>query len=226
MELNEIKSIWKDYDNKLEKALKINQHCVEQIQMQKIKSRLAPLFWHRVIELALHSAATLLLLIFLSRNATHFGYAASALLLILFYAVAAINCVKQINIINRMDYSNDIVSIQSSLVLLQTNMVNHARLAVLCIPTFLAYPVVVSKAIKDFQLTAFADFDIIAQSGGSWWNAQLIASLVLIPLCTWFYNEVSYKNIHKKMVKNFIEKTSGKRVARAMQFAQELNNLK
>ena len=226
MELNEIRSIWQAYDSKLEKTLKLNQHCLEIIQSHNVKSKLAPLFWHRIIELTLHTIALFLLVGFLYMNFFEFRYAASAVLLIAFYMVAIVNCLKQINIIRQMDYSNDIVSIQSSLVMLQTNIINHARLAVLCIPTFLAYPVVVSKAIADFNIKTFGDFDIIAQSHGSWWTAQLAASIVLIPLCIWFYREVSYKNIHKEWVKNTIEKYAGTRVKKAMQFIKELESLK
>jgi hypothetical protein len=226
MELNEIKSMWKAYDNKLEKTLQFNERFVSLIQTQKVKSKIEPMFWHRIVEISFHSIALLLLFGFLYVNFSDFPYAASAVLLIAFYTVAIINCAKQISIIKGMDFSNDIVNIQSSLVMLQTNLLNHARLAVLCIPTFLAYPVVISRAIADLHLNFFSDFDIIRQSNGSWWTAQLVSSIVLIPLCTWFYTQISYRNLHKKFVKDFIEKSSGKRVTKAMQFVKELDDLK
>jgi hypothetical protein len=226
MELKEIKSIWEAYDSRLEKTLQFNQRFVTLIQTQKVKSKIEPMLWHRIVEISFHSIAVLLLLIFLSMNFFDFPYAASAILLLAFYTVAIINCLKQINIIKRMDFSNDIINIQSSLVMLQTNLVNHAKLAVLCIPTFLAYPVVVSRAIADFNLGFFSDFDIIRQSNGSWWTAQLVSSIVLIPLCIWFYTQISHKNLHKKFVKDFIQKSSGKRVVKAMQFVKELEELK
>jgi hypothetical protein len=226
MELNEIKSMWQSYDAKLEKTLKLNLHCLKLIQAQKVRSKLTPLFWQRAIEITFHAIAIFLLTGFLYKNFFQFPYAASAIVLMAFYIVAFLNCLKQIKIINRFDYSNDIVSIQSSLVILQTNILNHARLVILCIPTFLAYPAVVSKAIKDLDLKAFAEFDIIAKSNGSWWTAQLVASIVLIPLCVWFYREVSYKNIHKKRVKDFIQKSSGTRVRKAIEFIKELESLK
>ena len=53
MELSEVKSIWQSYDSKLEKTLKLNLHFLELIQSQKIKSKLAPVFWQRVIEITL-----------------------------------------------------------------------------------------------------------------------------------------------------------------------------
>src|SRR5215218_7231756 len=119
MELNEIKSIWQAYDLKLEKTLKLNLHFLSLIQAQKIKSQLGPLIWQRAIELVFHSAAIVLLLGFLIYNFFLWPYAISAICLLIFYVLAFSNCIRQIIIIKRMDYSNDIVAIQSSLVMLQ-----------------------------------------------------------------------------------------------------------
>jgi hypothetical protein len=226
MELNELKSMWQTYDAKLERTLKLNQRVVEELQSHKVRSKLAPLLWQRAIELAFHSAAIVLLSVFFYWNFYNFPYAASALLLIAFYTIALLNAIKQIRIIKQMDYSNDVISIQSSLVILQTNFLNYARLTVLCLPTFLAYPVVVSKALKDLNLKMFGDFDIIAASQGNWWNAQFISTIVLIPLCIWVYQQISYKNIDKAWVKKFIQRSSGARVRKSIEFMNELQSLK
>ena len=226
MELNELKSMWHTYDAKIEKTLKLNQRFFEIMQSQKVKSGLTPLLWQRIIELAFHTAAIVLLSIFLYWNFYELPYAASAVLLIAFYTVALVNCIKQIRIIKQMDYSNDLVSIQSSLVILQTNLLNYARLTILCIPAFLAYPVVVSKALKDFHFKSFGNFDIIAASNGNWWTAQFFSTIVLIPLCIWVYKEISYKNIDKEWVKDFIQISSGKRVRKSIEFMNELESLR
>lgn len=226
MELNELKSMWQTYDAKIEKTLKLNQRVVEEVQSQKVKSKLTPLLGQRITELAFHSAALALLTVFLYWNFYNFPYAASAVLLIAFYTVCLSNAVKQIKIIKQMDYSNDVISIQSSLVMLQTNTLNYARLTVLCLPTLLAYPPVVSKALKDLHLTIFGNFDIIAASHGNWWTAQFFSTIVLIPLSIWIYKQVSYKNIDKGWVKDFIQMSSGTRVRKSIEFMNELESLK
>src|SRR5437868_11099 len=99
MELNEIKSMWQAYDRKLEKTLQFNERFVQLIQTQKVRAKIQPMFWHRIVEISFHSVALLLLLGFLSVNFFDFPYAASAVLLIAFYSVATINCLKQISII-------------------------------------------------------------------------------------------------------------------------------
>ncbi|MGH2646886.1 MAG: hypothetical protein ACRDE8_04930, partial [Ginsengibacter sp.] len=190
----------------------------ELIQAQKVKSKLTPLLWQRVVEIILHIIVIFWLIGFLYKNLLQFPYAVSAIALIAFYIIAFINCVRQIIIIKQMDYSSDIVTIQSSLVMLRTHIVDYMRLTFLCIPTYLAYPIIAFKALTNF--------DIVSRLQGSWWAGQIIFSIILIPVCIWLYNQVSYKNIHKKWVKYIIQKSSGTRVAKAMEFIRELEILK
>ena len=226
MELNEIKTIWQSYDAKLEQSLKLNQRCVELLQNQKAKSELNPIFWGRVTELVLHVIVFFLLLLFLGANAQQTPYAISAVMLMVFYVIAIVNCIKQITIIHSIDFSKDVVSIQSALAMLQSHILHYARLSVLCLPLFLAFPMVVSEAIKDLNLQYFADFDIMRHSNGNWYKAQVIATIAMLPMCIWIYTQATYKNIHKNWVKQFIEKSSGTGVRKAMEFVAELQELK
>lgn len=226
MELDDIKPMWQSYEGKLEKAVRLNMRFVELIETQKMKSNIAPLIWRRTAEAIIQTVCIFFLLAFLYRNLFQIVYAVSAIVLIAFYAVAFTNSIKQLIIIRRMDYSNDLITIQSALIMLQTNNLNYARLVVLFIPACLAFPSVLTKAIKDFHIKALADFDIIALSNGHWWTAQLAATLSLIPLCIWCYTQLSYKNIDKKWVKDFIQRSSGTRVRKAVEFMKELHSLK
>jgi hypothetical protein len=226
MELDELKEIWLSNNIKLEKSVKLNEQSVDRIQALKLTSKLAPLYRQRVIECIFHAAAILILLVFLFKNIFEFRYAASAIVLLSFYAITFLNTLKQIRIIKNMDYSKDLATIQSSLVILQTHMLNYARLTVLFIPTLLAYPVILTRLIRDFHIKALGDFDIITQSHGNWWSAQLIAFIVLVPLGVWFYREVSYKNLQTEWVKKFIQKSSGVRVTKALEFLKELQSQK
>ena len=218
MELSEIKSMWRAYDIKLEKSLRLNLHCLEIIQAQKVKSKLTPLLWQRVAEIILHVIVIVWLINFLYNNFFQSPYEVSAIVLIVFYLIAFINCLKQIITIKQMDYSNDVITIQSSLVMLQTHIVDYMRLTFLCIPTYLAYPVIAFKALTNF--------DVVSQLHGAWWTGQIIFSIILVPVCVWLYMQVSYKNVHKKWVKFIIQQSSGTRVTKALEFISELEALK
>jgi hypothetical protein len=226
MELDELKTMWLSNDAKLERSLKMNEQSIDLIQAQKLTSRLTPLYRQRVVECIFHSIAIIVLIAFVFTNISELPYALSAVALLAFYTTTLMNALKQINLIKDLDFNNNLVTMQSSLVMLQTHIVNYAKLAVLFIPSFLAYPVILTKIIKDFDIKALAEFDIIEKSNGSWWTLELVGLIILVPLGIWFYKEVSYKNMDQKWVKNFIQKSSGTRVTKALEFLKELQDLK
>ena len=226
MELDDLKSMWLSDNEKLERRLKVNEQKIELMQAQKIESSIAPLFWKQGIICFLHGIVILLLVVFIIQNITEIPYALSGFLLLAFYSILFSDAWKQMKIIKGLDYNADLVSLQSSLLRLQTHIVRYARLAVLLIPALLAFPVVATKVIKDYKVSMWSDFDIIRQSNGNWWTAQIIATIVLVPLGIWFYREISFRNIHKKWVKDFIRKFSGARVTKSLEFLHELQGLK
>ena len=109
---------------------------------------------------------------------------------------------------------------------IKLHSLQFVRLSVFFIPALLAFPVVISKSIIDLKLTSIWRFDIIKQTHGNWWTVQVIASVILIPLGVWFYNQVNYKNVQKKWVSNLIEKVSGKSVRKSIEYIRELEVLK
>jgi hypothetical protein len=218
MELAEIKSLWQSYDRKLEKSLQLNLRCLELIQAQKVKSKLKPLFWLRTAETLVHVVVVYWLITFLFRNFTEWPLALSALSLLVFFGLAMINGIRQLIIIKQMDYSDDIITIQSSLVLLRTHIVDYVKLTFLALPTWLAYPIVGLKAL--------GGIDIAYLLHGNWWTGQIIFTILSIPVCIWLYSQVSYQNIHKAWVRFIIEKSAGNTVSKAMEFIHELEALK
>jgi hypothetical protein len=226
MELDELRSAWISNNEKLEKKIRINEAQIELIQKQRIASKLAPLFWQRIVEMAFHAVFIVLLLVFLFQHIGQPPYAISAIALLGFYSLLFINALNLARIVRNIDYNQDLGALQRALTLLQTRFMNYAKMTVLFIPVFLSYPVVVSKVIQDYHINALAEFDVIAKSNGSWWTMQLVVLCVMTPLGIWFYREVNYRNMHKKWVRDFIRKSSGKRVEKAMAFLNELQHLK
>tara|TARA_R110002020_G_scaffold173061_2_gene363719 strand:+ start:1660 stop:2343 length:684 start_codon:yes stop_codon:yes gene_type:complete len=226
MELNEMKEAWRNNDLKLEKGLQLNERCMEVLLTNKVTSNLGPLYWHRLIEVLLHLICIGLLLVFMVQNRYQFPYAASALALLLMYAVLTYSALKQLKLLLTIDYSKDLATVQKTLVLLQTHIVNYSRLSVLFIPAFLAYPTVITEVIKDYDITLWAHFDIIRQSNGAWWTVQLLSLLVLVPLGIWFYGQVSFKHMDKKWVRDYISKMTGVRISKALEFLREVEDLR
>jgi hypothetical protein len=217
MELNELKGIWQQYDEKLERSLKLNQKCMEQIQAQKTRSKLAPLLRIRIFEMTIHALVIWWLAGFLTDHLLQWKFAAAATVLIIFFSMSFLTCLKQVSIIKGLDYGDDIITIQSSLVMLQTHNADYIRLSFLVIPTYLAYPLIVFKAMGDFD---------ISQVNADWWLAQLIFSLLILFPSIWMYRQLSYHNIYKPWVQKLLKKLSGKYVTDAMSFVREMELIK
>lgn len=218
MELSELKSIWQAYDTKLEKSLKLNLHCLEMIQSQKVKSKLKPLLWLRIAEIILHSIVIIWLAGFLVKNISAFQYVLSASAIILFFAIAFANGIKQVILLKEIDNNDDILTIQKKLALLQSHIADYIRIVFLCMPTYLAYPIIFFKVV--------GNFDIVSNFSHNWWLTQLAFTIVLIPICIWLYSQVNYRNIYKGWVRYIIEKSAGARISKAMELMKDIDDMK
>jgi hypothetical protein len=217
MEINELKDIWQQYDDKLERSLQLNRKCLAMIQAQRTRSKLAPLLRIRLFEILLHSVLVWWLAGFLFHHFFEWKFALSALVLIIFYLLALVTCLKQVIIIKRIDYSDDVITIQSSLVMLETHNADYIRLGFLFMPSYLAYPIIFFKAAGGID---------ISMVGQTWWAWQLVFSLLISCPCIWIYRQLSYKNIHKSWVRKWLNALSGRKLADVMQFVREMDSIK
>ena len=226
MEIDELKTMWQAHEAKLEKSTKLNLHTLGMIQSQRVKSAVKPLLIKNILVLASHTLTIIALLVFLIFNISAVPYAISALVLLGYYALLFVNSYKQIMVIKSLDKNKDVVSMQSSLTKLKMHILDFIRLSVLTIPAFLSFPVVVPEAFADLNINVFNDFDIIRQTNGTWWLAEIITFTILIPVGIWFYKQVTPQNIHKNWVRHLINRTTNKSVGKAVQYLNEIEELK
>lgn len=226
MEIEELKTMWQTHETKIEKATSLNLHTLGLIQSQRVKSAIQPLLIKNILVLISHTITIIALLVFLGFNITGLPYAASAIVLLGYYVLLFINTYKQITAIKHVNRNRDIVSMQSSLAKLKTHLLDFIRLSVLTIPAFLSFPVVVPKFFADLNINIFKDFNIIEQTNGNWWIAQSLAFTILIPVGIWFYRQVTPQNIHKYWVRHLIHRTTNKSVSKAVQYLNEIEELK
>ncbi len=179
MDIEELKNLWQTYDAKLERSLSLNIRCIDLIQAQKAKSKLKGLFISRIIEGITHLVIMYYLLKFLVAHFFEVQFSISAGILLLFFIMAFINCIKQVVIIKQIDYSENITDIQRKLTLLNTHIVDYMRLTFLVMPTYLVYPVIAFKALLNI--------DIFSKFTGPWWAAQIVFSILMVPVCIWLY---------------------------------------
>ena len=226
MELDEIKSMWQTREANIEKSAKLNTRLLDKIESRKIYSILKPLLIQNQIVLILHLLVIAGLLTFFVYHITNLPYAASALVLLLYYVYLSVNCIQQIKAVRNVEKYSDIVGKQTALAVLNTHILQYPRLSILSIPVFLSFPVVVMKAMIDLKLNYFDGLDIITHTHGNWWTVELIVYLLFFPAGIWFYQQVKPTNMHKPWVRNMIRRISSKKLYKAAQFLEELQELK
>lgn len=226
MELDELKSMWQAKEATLEKSAKLNTQLLDKIESHKIQSILKPLLVQNQVVLISHLLFIAALLIFFVYHISNLPYAASALVLLLFYVYLTVNCIQQIKAIRNVDRCTDIIGKQTALAKLNTYVLHYPRLSLLSIPVFLSFPVVVMKALIDLKLNYFDGLDIITHTNGKWWTVELIVFILFIPAGIWFYNQVQPANMHLPWVNKLIRGMSSKKVYKAAEFLEELRKEK
>lgn len=221
MDTTELKSIWQAYDAKLEKSLKLNLHCIQTIQTQKIKSTFTSLKAFKITEIIIGVLLIFFLGNFLYNNITEAYFVVAAGILMVFCSLAIIGSIKQIALITQISYTQNVVNNQKKLallqssVLLQSSIIKYLRLVFLNLPFYTAYIIIGFKI--------FLNTDIVARGDKNWWISQITISILFIPLSIWLYNKISYKNMHINWVRRLIENAGGKSISKVMDFIKELN---
>ena len=218
MEADELKAIWKTHDSRLEKSLALNKRCITELQTQKSVSALAPLKRNRMLEIAFVLVIIFFLGLFIHENSSTWYYVLSASALILFLMIDIYGCIRQIRTIQELHYSDSVISIQKKLVNLEASLLNYIRFAFLCIPFYLVYITMTCKLI--------AGIDVVAGFTTSWWIANILFSLLLIPVSIWLYRKCSYTNKNNFWVQSLLENSGAHSIAKAMAFVSEIEEFK
>lgn len=222
MELDNLKLNWQQYHSTVEKSIHLNEPNLNALQRQKISAKLSTVYFKNIIVLLLHIIMLVFLTWFVAQNMESFTYAMSGIVLIVFYVFAMINTTNRIFLIKEISASHDIVTSQHLLLRLQLKILQFLKLSVIFIPAFLAYPVIITKINKDYGLRLFGDFDIFAAAGGNWELAQIITSVVCIPLGIWFYQAISFENLDRKWIRQLMTRVSNKSISEALAFMDTL----
>jgi len=222
MELDEMRMLWQDGQRDIYKKLRVNLHSLDEIQRQKMKSNLLPLRRTRITESVLHLVAIGVLVLSLVNNFSSAPYLIATGSLLAFYIMLLSNSIQQVRLIRRIDYGKDILSIQKSITALQVHSATFLRLLFLFLPAILGWPMIVSKFIQDYNINGLAFMDLSKSLSGNWWQVQLIATLVWMPVCIWLFIKVSPKNIEDPWVRSVVAKTMGRKVVQSMEYLKEL----
>ena len=210
MNTTDIKNIWKEHDNLLDKSMRLNMLCLETIQSRKSKSKLRPLLFLRIFETISHIVIALFLSSLIYDVSSSFNMTILLLFVILFVLYSLILCIRQLVILVQINFSEEVLDMQRKLSELQIHILDYFKLVFLIIPFWFVYPVL--------GIYLFAGVYDISILPSAWWTGNVIVSILFSIFSIYAYTQVSYKNIHKRWVRFFIKNAGGKSVTKAMEF--------
>src|SRR5688500_10498058 len=115
MELQELKEIWKEYDQKLDRSIRLNQAMLREVKLDQIKSRTSRATIGPAMELGLNAIVVLWLGSFVADHITEFRFAAPGIVLAIAAIALLISNVYQLVLLRQIHYSEPLLFLQKKL---------------------------------------------------------------------------------------------------------------
>ena len=220
MDDNELKSIWKDYDRRLEEARvlnlqswALNLQCFETLQRQKITSKLGKLAVIKVVIAAVGIIWVLFLgfLVLHSLQWPKIFFTASVGILFLFNVYAVVEYIRHLVLIRQINNSETIVHTQLKLAELQSATLRVTRILFLQIP---------------FYTTFYYSPQWIMSGDPGFWLITLPVTGLLTLAAIWLYRNISYRNADKKWFKMLFAGPEWNYVLQSAGFIKEIEEFK
>lgn len=188
MENTEILKLWKQYDEKLEKTLSLNQKIITALQQQKAKNALKPARNYKLFAVlvgVIYAAMTAYFLYYLGPFASIFIKVSVGIHLLV--TVLAIGMyMNQVVLIRQIDCSENVIQMQQKLASLQSSTVKVIGICFLQLPVFATWNIT---------------FKMINETPLNFWLIQMPIVALFTFAGIWLFKNVDIKNMDKKWFK-------------------------
>lgn len=214
MELDDLKKSWKEQDQKLELTLNVNQEQVKKENLKKTKNVFGKFILFRFFEAAFNLAAMILSAFFILNNWPEIQFVISGFIFSVLVLSGFISSALKILTARSIDFSEPAAVTQKKLASLKTQILVYIRLGILSLPFFPIYIIIGFKALFDVDIWNLADSD--------YWTANFILCILFIPISIFVFQKISFKNLHIKWVRSFLESSGGKQFLQALEMLNEI----
>lgn len=213
MEDQELKLLWKQYDNKLKEALSLNYKNMKEIQKLKATSALKPVKRIKIVAIILGIlwVSFLGFLLVHSLSFSKIFFLVSVGILFIIHVIAIAVYIRHLILIYQFDNSLTVMDAQQKLATLQVSLLWIVRLLLLPLPLY---------------STWYLTFDWIKNSPQTFWLIQVPIILFFTFLGIWLYRNINYKNSHKKWFKILFNSPEWTGTIKAMEFLDQIKQYK
>lgn len=214
MEAAELKKILAAYDTKLDEKLSLNLASFKSINLDKSEKKTLSILKYRIIEIVVFSLLAMFMGNYIASNWTQTHLAISGIIVGVFTLIALSGSVGQVVLLQQIDFAKPIVDIRKKIELVNTHGLLFVKLMLLSTPIWWAYIVVGGDYMFNIDLYAHMDADFVLKY-------LMVNSLLIIPL-VWFFNKLTYKNLHIKWVRKTIGLFTGSKTMKALEFLNDI----
>ena len=209
MENIEIINLWKQYDEKLEKSLSLNQKIITELQQQQAKNALKSSFRVKLwtVILGLLYVATLVYFISFSFSFASIYLKVSIGLHALVCFIAILIYINQLVQIKQIDNAENVVQMQQKLAKLKVSTVNVVAILFLQLPVF-----------STFNITE----KLIYETPLNFWFIQVPIVLLFAAAGIWLYKIIDIKNMDKKWFKMMFYGSDWSSIIKSGKFLKEI----
>ena len=212
MSTDEFQQMWKAYDVKLEKSLRLNLRLFQEVQSQKARSALRSLTVSRVIGIVIGILYVVLLVFAFWYVRTQPVMAVSFAVFIICSVIAIGMYIRELGVIRTISYGGNIVDTQQKLAGIQSSIIWTLRICWVQLP---------------FWSTFFVSNELLRKGGREFLAIEIPIVLFLTIAAVVLYRNITVENLHtKKWITWWIRGTGIKSVTRAMEFMQEIEEFK
>ena len=216
MELEELKTLWSDYDKKLDKSLQLNMKLLRQVTFDKASKKLGQLFFLKIVEMVILIVIIIGLLSFTFIHITEVRFSIPSFIIVGFVISGFASDVRQLSLIVqiREGAAAPVSDLQKKVEKLKLLIVKYTRTSFISIPFYPLWAVVGVKM--------FFNFDLWTPRSLNWLIANIIFGILLFPLFLWLFRQLGKQQIGNKMVKNFLTGSGWNQAVLAQQFLEEI----
>jgi len=212
MSTDEFQQMWKAYDAKLDKSLRLNLRLFQDVQSQKARSAMRSLIVSRVIGIIIGIIYVLILGFAFWYVRTQPVMAVSFGVFIICSVIAVGMYIRELGVIRRISYGDNIVDTQRRLAGIQSSIIWTLRICWVQLP---------------FWATFFVSNELLRKGGAAFLGVEIPLVLFLTIAAVILYRNITVGSLHtKKWITWWIRGTGLKSVARAMEFMREIEEFK
>ncbi|WP_018275227.1 hypothetical protein WKI13_02810 [Teredinibacter turnerae] len=186
---SKLERLWQDQNSAIQQQFHLNLETLRGLKIMKAQSHLNNYLGLNILSLLLGCLFSSFVLFFAFNHAEQTHLLSAGLVLSVWGVFICTGAVMQIRRILMLDYSAPVLKLQQQLQHIRLSALIHTRTAVLIVPFYPAFLLVMAQALLGF--------DLLQNASQGWLLLHAALSLLLLPATLWLYRALAPENIDK-----------------------------